>query len=270
MFTYLHHSSPIHRLNPAMKLLGLAIVAAGATAAFDPFIPGMLLLALWLIAWILGRIPFKQMLRWSVPIALLPVPIAAFNALFADLSRYSNPHIVWHWGIWTLSKEGLVAGLGLGLRVAVFVAVSLVFIATTDPTDFALSLVQNLKVPYRFGYGLLISYRFLPLMRRELALIRMAHQVRGVGGEGGLRGMLAKARRYAVPLLASAIRKSERTALAMEAKAFGALPRRTYYRRMAVGARDVAFALSLTAYTVLVYAVAIQFHLANIQWVPGG
>ena len=269
MFTYIHRSSALHSLNPAMKLLGLAVVAAAATTAFDPFIPGMLLLALWLTAWLFGQIPFKQMLRWSVPIAVLPLPIAAFNALFADLSRYSNPHIIWHWGIWTLSREGLMAGLGLGLRVAVFVAVSLVFIATTDPTDFALSLVQNLKVPYRFGYGILISYRFLPLMRRELALIRMAHQVRGVGGEGGLRGMFAKVRRYAIPLLASAIRKSERTALAMEAKAFGALKHRTYYRQMRIHARDFAFVAVLVVYTVAVYAVALHFHLASIQWVPG-
>ena len=41
-------------------------------------------------------------------------------------------------------------------------------------------------------------------------------------------------RRYAVPLLASAIRKSERVAIAMDSKAFGALPRRTYYRQVRV------------------------------------
>jgi len=270
MFTYLAHASPLHRLNPVMKLAAIAVVALAATAAFDPFIPAMLLTALWLTAWRLGRVPFRQMLRWSVPLALLPLPIALFNALYTDLSRYAHPHILWHWGIWTLSTEGLWNGLGMGLRVAVFVAASLLFIATTDPTDFALSLVQNLKIPPRFGYGVLVSYRFLPLLKREYETIRLAHRVRGVGEGQGLRGWIEKTRRYAIPLLAAAVRKSERTALAMDAKAFGALPQRTYYRQMVIRRGDVLFLLAWLLYVAVVYALALHFGLAHLQWVPRG
>jgi len=268
MFTYLAHTSPLHRRNPVMKLLGVAVVAAGATAAFDPFIPAMLLLALWLTAWRLGRVPWRTMLRWSVPLILLPLPVALFNALYADLSRFSHPHILWQWGYWTLSAEGLWIGAGLGLRVAVFVTASLLFVATTDPTDFALSLVQNLKMPPRFGYGVLVSYRFLPLLRREFEIIRMAHRVRGVGEGQGVLGWIEKTRRYTLPLLASAVRKSERTALAMDARAFGALPQRTYYRRMAIRKDDVLFVMALGGYVIGVYAVALRFGLAHLQWVP--
>ncbi len=268
MFTYLAHASLLHRLNPSMKLLGVAVVAAGATAAFAPFIPAMLLLALWLTAWRLGRVPWRTMLRWSIPLVLLPIPVALFNALYADLSRFPHPHILWQWGYWTLSAEGLWMGLGLGLRVAVFVAASLLFVATTDPTDFALSLVQNLKVPPRFGYGVLVSYRFLPLLQREFAVIRMAHRVRGVGEGRGVRGWVEKIRRYAIPLLAAAVRKSERTALAMDARAFGALPRRTYYRQMVIHKQDVLFVMALGAYVAIVYAVALHFGLAHLQWIP--
>ncbi len=268
MFSYLAHASPLHRLNPSMKLAGIAIVALGATAAFDPFIPAMLLLALWLLAWWLGRIPFKQMLRWSLPLLLLPLPIALFNALYTDLSAYAHPHILWQWGIWTLSLEGLESGLGIGLRVAVFIASSLLFIATTDPTDFALSLVQNLKIPDRFGYGVLVSYRFLPLLKREFEIIRMAHRVRGVGEKSGLWGWFTRLRRYAIPLLAAAVRKSERTALAMDAKAFGALPQRTYYRQMTIRRGDVLFVLGLALYTAVVYWAAFHFGWAHLQWIP--
>lgn len=268
MFTYLAHASPLHRLNPAAKLLGLAVVAAGATLAFDPFIPGMLALGLWLTAWLWGRIPLPEMLRRTVPLLLLPLPVALFTALYADLSRYPNPHILWHWGPWTLAAEGVRTGIALGLRVATFVATSLLFVSTTDPTDFALSLIQNLKVPYRFGYGVLVSYRFLPLLRREYETIRMAHRVRGFAEGEGLRGLIARTRRYAIPLLAAAIRKSERTALAMDAKAFGAGPDRTYYRTMRITRRDVAFVLALALYTAAVYTLALRFGLADLQWIP--
>lgn len=269
MFTYLAHASPLHRLNPAAKLLALAIVAAGATLSFDPYIPSALLLGIWLMTWLLGRVPLRRMLRWSLPILLLPLPLITFTALYADLSDYPQPHILFHWGPWTLATEGLVTGLGLGLRVSTFIAISLLFITTTDPTDFAISLIQNLRMPYRFGYGVLVSYRFLPLLRTEFETIRKAHKVRGVGEKAGLRSRLDQFRRYAIPLLASAIRKSERTALAMDAKAFGAGPERTYYRQMTVHLRDIFFVIGAVGYTLGIYTLALHFNLANLQWIPG-
>ncbi len=269
MFTYLAHASPLHRLNPAAKLLGLATVAAGATLAFDPFIPGALLVGLWLATWLLGRVPLRRMVRWSLPILLLPLPLAIFTALYADLTPYPDPRILWQWGPWTLAREGIVIGIGLGFRVATFIATSLLFITTTDPADFAISLIQNLKVPYRFGYGVLVSYRFLPLLRDEFETIQMAHKVRGVGERAGLRGRVEQIRRYAIPLLAAAIRKSERTALAMDAKAFGAGPDRTYYRQLRLQTHDMLFVLAAIGYTVAVYGLALRLNLAVIQLVPG-
>jgi len=46
---------------------------------------------------------------------------------------------------------------------------------------------------------------------------------------------------YVIPLLALAVRRGERVALAMESRAFGALPRRTYYRATSFGRADVVF-----------------------------
>jgi energy-coupling factor transport system permease protein len=269
MFTYLASASPLHRLNPSAKLCGLALIAAGATLAFDPFVPALLLLGLWLTTFVIGRAPFSKMLRWSLPILLLPLPLAVFTALYADLSRFTSPTILWAWGPWRLSSEGILIGIGLGLRVSCFMGTSLLFISTTDPTDFAISLIQNLKVPYKFGYGVLISYRFLPLLRTELETIRLAHKVRGVGRTTGLVGRWREMRRMALPLLASAIRHSERTALAMDAKAFGAGAQRTYFRQMRLRVGDGLFVLAAAAFCVAVYAVAIRLGVADLQWIPG-
>jgi energy-coupling factor transport system permease protein len=65
--------------------------------------------------------------------------------------------------------------------------------------------------------------------------------VRGIAGGGGLRGTYHQARRYAVPLLATAIRQAERTALAMDGRAFGAYPTRTYYRQFRFTMADYLF-----------------------------
>ena len=190
------------------------------------------------------------------------------TALYADLSGYALPHILWHWGPWTLSVEGITTGIGLGLRVGTFIATSLLFITTTDPTDFAISLVQNLKVPYRFGYGILVSFRFLPSLRSEFEIIRMAQKVRGVGERSNLRGKIQQMQRYAIPLLAAGIRKSERTALAMDAKAFSARSGRTYFRQMRIGWSDIIFILGMLLYVIGIYLIADYYNLADLQWVP--
>ncbi len=268
MFTYLAHASPLHRLNPTLKLVTMALVGLAATFVYSPWVPGLLAVGLWLTVWWVGRVPLGRLLRWSGYMLLLPWPLMLFTALYTDLSRYPDPRILWQWGPWTVAVEGLVTALALGLRVLVFVSASLLFIATTDPTDFAVSLAQNARVPYRFAYGVLVAHRFLPLLKRELEVIRLAHRVRGVGEGRGLRGQVERLRRYAVPLLAAALRKSERTALAMDAKAFGAGPDRTYYRQMPIRGRDVAFVLVWLAYIGLVYAVAARLGPLNWMWIP--
>ncbi|NPA26741.1 MAG: energy-coupling factor transporter transmembrane protein EcfT [Chloroflexi bacterium] len=268
MFTYQAHASPLHRVNPSIKLITMTAVGLAATFVYHPFVPGLLALGLWLTAWWFGRLPFRLMLRWTGYMLALAWPLVIFTALYTDLSRYPQPHIYWSWGPWALSREGWVVASAVGLRMIVFMSASLLFIATTSPTDFAMSLAQNLHVPYRFAYGLLVAYRFLPSLRQEFQLLQLAHQVRGVAARPGLRGLVERWRRYATPLLAASLRKAERTALAMDAKAFGAFPERTYYRQLPIRGRDVGFLLIWLVYIAVVYALAARWHMLGWMWVP--
>ena len=269
LFEYYEAASPLHRLNPMAKLAGVAAVMAGATLFFDPVVPAALTLGLLLTLWLVGRVPPRRLGRWALLVLGFGLPVAVFNALYFDVSRVPDPTLLAHFGPWQITAQGLWAGLGLGLRVACFLAASLFFITTTDPTDFALSLIQQARLPYRFGYGVLVSYRFLPLLRAEFDTIRAAHRVRGVGEKTGLRGRLEQLRRYAIPLLAGAIRHSERTALAMDSKAFGAGPGRTYRRVLRVRIADWAFVLGALLFTAGVILAARQLGLADLQLVPG-
>jgi energy-coupling factor transport system permease protein len=81
------------------------------------------------------------------------------------------------------------------------------------------------------------------LLEVELQTIRAARQMRGGIGRGGLLDGVRDAFGYAIPLMASAVRRGERVALAMESRAFGALPARTYFRATSVGRADLAFVL---------------------------
>ncbi len=264
LFSYYEQDSFLHRLNPTIKLLAIFLAVMVLTLAQDPYTPGTFLALVLLTLWLAGRVPLKVIGRSLWPLVVLTLPFFVFNTLYFDVGRAANPHIWLHLGPWIVAREGAVSGLALSLRILAFIACSLFFIATTDPSDFALSLIQQGHVPYRFGYAILVAYRFLPLWTEELAAIRAAHRVRGVGGNGGWRGKLRQFQRYAIPLLASAIRKSERVAIAMDSKAFGAMPDRTYYRELQVRWSDWAFLIS-----ALVLLAAI-FYLLTVLGLTSG
>lgn len=112
---------------------------------------------------------------------------------------------------------------------------------TTDPILFMLSLVQQCRLSPKLAYGVIAGFRFLPLLKDEVQLIQQAHKIRGGAAESGIINKISALKRYTIPLLASAIRKAERTALAMESKGFTGSRNRTYYRTLSVNRRDWVF-----------------------------
>ncbi|MFB4163199.1 energy-coupling factor transporter transmembrane protein EcfT [Alteribacillus sp. JSM 102045] len=82
------------------------------------------------------------------------------------------------------------------------------------------------------------AYRFLPAFQQELQQIRTAHKIRGLGEERKWGNF----KRYFIPLMASTIRKAERTAIAMESKGFDGSRDRQFYRQITWNRRDACFA----------------------------
>ncbi|WP_181064490.1 energy-coupling factor transporter transmembrane component T [Pseudoclavibacter sp. AY1F1] len=118
-------------------------------------------------------------------------------------------------------------GLGTALRLVAIVLLSLVGGIATAGDDFVRSLVQHLRVPYRFGYAAMAAFRFVPRFRSELEVIRAARRVRGIDRGRGPLAWLRAQLDVAIPLLAGALRHADRVALSMDARAFGFAPTRT-------------------------------------------
>ncbi len=140
-----------------------------------------------------------------------------------------------------VTLPALRTAASLSLRILSFAAFSVVFVKTTEASDLILSLVHQCRLHYRLAYGIMVGCRTLPLLQGEYETIRAAHRVRGVREGKGPLGLWSRVRRYAVPLLAGAVRRANRVALAMDARAFGAFPERTYRRTMQVRAADWLF-----------------------------
>lgn len=251
--------SYLHRRNPTIKLLAVVLAALVLTFIFDPVTPAVIFVITLLTGRFLGGLSVRSQLKplWIFVIAGMAILLA--NVLFNKQNAVS-PALL-YLGPVKITGAALWAAGALWTRLLSFVLLSLVFVKTTEPQHLILSLVHQLHLNYRVAYATLAGYRMLPAFQSDYQTIRAAHKVRGVGEAAGWLHVWSRTRRYAIPLLAGAVRKAGRVALAMDARAFGALPGRTYRERMVVGRSDWGFLIAVVA---MVAAVVAGFWSADI------
>mgnify|MGYP005844122625 CR=1 FL=1 len=189
LFSFYDADSFLHRRNPVFKLLSLMVMVLAVTMAFDPWTPLAFFCAGVLIQSILGRVPLSRMWR---PLLFFFV-VGAVGFIGSNAFFYSPPPgraltVLWEAGAVRITAEGIRVGISLTIRMMSIVIFSIIFVTTTDPTDFVLSLIQQARFPFRLGYGILVAYRFVPLWQTELETIRAAHRIRGAGERATLRG----------------------------------------------------------------------------------
>lgn len=229
----------LHHLNPSVKAITIALLVILLAFIFDPITPLIFLIGTIVITFTFGKVEWKKYILFFIPFFILSLGMLWTTVAFATAPNNPND-IVTLLGM-VFPRESLLIAIALSLRILSVAALSLLFIFTTNVVDFILSLIQQLKLSPKIAYGVLAGYRFLPMMKDELIIINQAHRIRGVNQEHTMKGKWNQYRRFVIPLLASAIRKAERTAIAMESKGFTGGKNRTFYRHFRVTKRDWMF-----------------------------
>ncbi len=233
------------RANPVAKLAAAALVMIGLFASLDGVTAGIVLAGLLLLLPASG-LPAGALIRRAWLVGIAAVSIGIFNVLFAAEQLGAVVAV----GPLAIGAETLFDGLGLAARLLAIVLVGLLATATTQPTDLADALIQQLRASPRFAIGALAALRLLPLLAEEWQVLAMARRARGV--EAG-RSPVAAVRLAAgqlLTLLVGAIRRGTRMAAAMEARGFGALSCRSVARAQRMRVSDwgwIAGAAFLTA-----------------------
>lgn len=236
--------SLLHRLNPLTKILATAPVILFLALVTDPYTPAVFVALFALTSVALGRVPLIRYVKTVVPLLVLVTGFLFFYPFVVDPARVAGTAVAFEVGSLQVRWGGIVFGAATALRILALILGTLLFVLTTDSTDFIRALVQQWRMPYRIGYSAMAAYRFIPMLRSEMAVIQAAHKVRGISDRGGLKAQYDRAKRYAVPLLATAIRKAERTALAMDSRAFGSYSDRTYYKKLVFKPVDWLFIIA--------------------------
>ncbi|MGX6608250.1 energy-coupling factor transporter transmembrane component T family protein [Micromonosporaceae bacterium Da 78-11] len=249
---------PLGRRNPVAKLGAALLFTLPPLVTLDPLTPAVILL-IGLATLPLFGVRLGVLLQRAWPLLVSVLGIVVTLILFA--AERTGTLLV-ELGPFDITTGVLTSAVSLGLRVFAVSIPGVIVFATTDPTDLADALVQNVRLPPRFAIGTLAAFRLVTLMGEEWQMLSYARRARGIDA----RNPVARVRMFAsvmFALLVGAIRRGTRLAVAMDARGFDSGVPRTVARRQTFGTADgalLAGGLALSTIALAISAAAGTFH----------
>lgn len=223
MLQFEERHSYFNRLYPLVKLAWVVLVAVGLFIYKAPLSGGVMFLYVLLLSLFAGKVPPRQILNSAKLIFGLGLLLMIFH-FFADPGE-----VVYQMGFLKVTDGGLIQGPVFFFRLSVVVLASFLLIWTTDPRDLMTSL-SKAGLPYRLAFTVFLAMRFLPLAQREVDAVRDAHAIRGQASSSSLAHRFKLWQRYMFTVLVNGLRKAEATAVALDCRAFGIYPDRSYVK----------------------------------------
>ncbi|MEM7771400.1 MAG: energy-coupling factor transporter transmembrane protein EcfT [Cyanobacteria bacterium P01_E01_bin.6] len=187
--------SPIHRLSPGIKLLGMAIAGIGLFFVTDlVWMSGVLVAGMVLVA--IARLPWPIVIAQIRPILWVLLCIAGVHAVFT------------HWEM----------GVMLAVRFLTLMLLATIVTLTTRTSDMVAAIAKTLQPLKRFGVRpeqlslmVAIAIRFIPVLLEQIHDIQDAQRARGVE-----RPVIT----FLVPLLIKTIHMADALVDAIDARCF--------------------------------------------------
>jgi energy-coupling factor transport system permease protein len=249
---YIERPSFIHqRLDPRTKLAALGAVFVLALSFNHPAVLGGLVV----LVLVAGRVaqvgwrsmaPFLAGSLWFfiLGIVIWPLYVRGGPALFSIAGQ-------------TITLDGLLFGLAMGLRVALMVTAAGVWMMTTSPQKLTVGLL-HLGLPYKAGVAMTAAIRFVPLLNAERATIAEAQQARALDlRRGNPLGRAVKSVAIIGPLFIRAIDVAQGLALAMDARGFGVRDGRTSIVELHLTRADRLVLFALLAASLVAIALRL-------------
>ena len=233
IFNYIDRPSPIHSLTGATKLICLLLWSFAAMMTYDTRLLAVLSV-LGIALFFISRIRFGDV---SFIIGFTLIFLVLNNVLvfvFAPqhgVSIYGTCHVIADLGgRWLITKEQLFYHLNLVLKYLSTIPIVLLFVCTTQPSEFAASL-NRIGVKYTVAYSVALALRYIPDIQREYHEISQAQQARGIemSKKQRLSKRLKSASAILIPLILSSMDRIETISNAMELRGFGKKKKRTWY-----------------------------------------
>jgi energy-coupling factor transport system permease protein len=266
---YLPTDSPIHRLDPRVKLVGGVLLLAAVM--FNSSGVGLALALLAILSVLaLARIPLRHALRglrsaWPffVMVALLQL------LLYPHARSAAESNTLLQWGPLMITSASLyLLAILLGRLMALILLVSELTFCTTitelsHGTERLLRPLQRVGMPaHELALVLTLTLRFLPLLAQEMERLIKAQTSRGADFGGSRWNFVQRARRMfplLIPLFVTSLRRAEDLIQAMETRCYLGGKGRTHLIQLQAQPIDFIALALVTAFVVIMLVADFAF-----------
>lgn len=260
---YIAHDTPLHRLSGATKLIAFITLSVIAMTSYDTrFLIGLGILSLvlfWLskIRWSEVNTVIYFILFFSI---LNLITIYIFEPEYGVQLYGSRTVIAEGIGRYTITQEQLFYEFNLFVKYFSTIPLALIFILTTNPSEFASSL-NRIGVSYRIAYAVALALRYIPDIQSQFFAVRQSQQARGIemSKKAPFFQRIKRSAQVIMPLIFSSLARIEVISQSMELRRFGKENRRTWYSARPFKRGDF---LALFV-TVIIVAIGIYLFFTN-------
>jgi energy-coupling factor transport system permease protein len=221
---YYPAQSVIHRLDPRLKLVSLAVLML---LTFTVFAPGAVLLhsAAVLGCVLASGVPLRVFLRGLKIFFFLFLFTAVLHLFFTPGSPvFTLPGPV----PLKITEEGILRGALVSWRLLAVIGLSSLLTYTTSPLaitrglEALMSPLSKLRFPVQdFSLMMMMAIRFIPILTSETDRVWKAQKSRGADfSRGGLKKRVATLMSVILPVFTGLFRRADDLALALEARGY--------------------------------------------------
>lgn len=238
---YQNQPSIIDQLNASAKLIFLLVVSLCAMVSYDT----RLLLAIALMSiggFFLAKLKWRQfsfVAKFIIVFAILNLVLVYLFAPSYGQNLYHSRHVLLGSGYFIVTYEELFYLANVALKYCCTVPLALLFLLTTNPSEFAASL-NKLKVSYKVSYAVALAMRYIPDIQQDYQNIANASAARGfeLSQKANLFKRIVGVARIIMPLVFTSLARIDTISTAMELRRFGRKKTRTWYTSRPVMRKD--------------------------------
>lgn len=172
---------------------------------------------------------------------------------------YHSRSILIHAGYFTLTLQEVFYLFNLLLKYVCSIPIVLLFLLTTNPSQFAASL-NKIGISYKISYAVALALRYIPDIQNSYWEISAAQQARGIelSKKAKLSQRIKGTLNIVMPLIFSSLDRIDTISTAMQLRRFGSKKKRTWYVSQSFKKNDY-WVMGLAI--VLVLIVALLWHI---------
>ncbi len=242
VLNYIPKKSFIHDLSGTTKLIIFLTFSFLCGLSFDTRVL-LFLLLLSFVGFSLSKIRLSEIRLMStflvIFIVMNAILLFIFNPEYGP-ELYGSRTVLFHIaGKYGMTLEQLFYQFNVSLKYVIGFPIAILFISTTNPSEFASSLSQ-LGVPYRVSYSVSLALRYIPDIQQDYHEIAQSQEARGValGKDVKFFDRLKNSAKILLPLVLTSLNRIDDISNSMQLRSFGKHRKRTWYMKKKMTAAD--------------------------------